>query len=180
MPDKMTLLQMEEARNTKYCCENSSGNLLFVWPRAASKVDLSDALQRYPEGESLYDLICRFVRRLRCPYFVKKSGKLDEAGFYTYACIDKNTWSNIRHNRTLPSKETLLKLVFALQLDRSEADLLLQKASNGLSDADPRDRIVMALLDIACYDIGEVYEVMEEYGKHGAKPFPNIYGDPPV
>lgn len=139
------------------------------------KPSLEQALLNHPKGESLYDTVLKYIARMRNPYFIKKSGKLDEAGFYTYARIDKNTWSNLRWGKTLPKKETLLKLIIALRLNMDEANKLMHKASNSLTDIDPRDRIIMALIDIRCYDIEDVYEILEDYGKNGAQPFKNIY-----
>lgn len=122
---------------------------------------------------SLYDYVReKMGRQVR---FVKKNGALDEAGFYAYARIDKSTWSGMRWNLRKPSKETLLKLVFALRLTESEAHELMKRGSNSLNEADPRDLIVLALLDIGCYDIEDVYDVLEEYGTNGAHPFKNIY-----
>ena len=69
--------------------------------------------------ESLYDFLCNQLRR---QHFVKKSGLLDEAGFYTYAQISSNTWSNIRWGNGNPSKETLLKLIIALKMDEDDVD----------------------------------------------------------
>lgn len=131
--------------------------------------------RRQEEQTSLYDFLCIWLEKRK---WIKKSGKLDEAGFYRYAQVDKNTWSNIRWNIGLPSKETLLKLVIALKMNEQEAGELMRKASNALNPLDPRDRIILALMDIRCYDILDVYDVLEEYGKHPSKPengFANIY-----
>lgn len=167
------MCQVEESINKIICGQKkdiSSSRRIYVY-----KVDLKASLEKYPEGESLYSMICRYIRRMRKPYFIKKSGKLDEAGFYTYARIDKSTWSNIRLNTKNPNKETLLKLILALQLNLEEAKALMNKASSSLTDTDPRDRIVMALIDCRCYTPEDIYEIMEEYGQNGAQPFKNIY-----
>lgn len=151
------------------------------WPVVTSKVDIQieQAIlareKRAEKAGTLYSYVCEKIRLQ--PRFVKKSGKLDEASFYVYAHIDKTTWSNLRWGLRLPSKETLLKLVFALRLDEEDARELMRRGSNSLNEADPRDRIVLALLDISCYDIHLVYEVLEEYGTNGAQPFKNIYAD---
>lgn len=131
--------------------------------------------KRAEASGTLYTYVCAMI--LRQPRFVKKSGKPDESGFYAYARIDKTTWSNLRWGLRIPSKETLLKLVFALRLKEDEARELMTRGSNSLNDSDPRDRIVLALLDIGCYDIESVYDVLEEYGTNGAHPFKNIYAD---
>lgn len=122
---------------------------------------------------SLYSYVQEQMRRQ--VRFVKKNGALDEAGFYAYARIDKSTWSGLRWNLRNPSKETLLKLVFALRLTEAEANELMKRGSNSLNESDPRDLVVLALLDIGCYDIEDVYDVLEEYGTNGAHPFKNIY-----
>lgn len=122
--------------------------------------------------ESLYDFLCNQLRR---QHFVKKSGLLDEAGFYTYAQISSNTWSNIRWGNGNPSKETLLKLIIALKMDEDDVDVLMKLGHNELKLSDPRDRVILALMDIHCYDIYTVYDVLEEYGQHGAQQFSNIY-----
>lgn len=172
---KPMLVNVEESLNVSYqedrCLEKGIECKRINSPR----VDLSEVIKKYPEGESLYEIACRYIKRMRSPYFVKKNGKLDEAGFYTYACIDKNTWSNIRWNKTVPQKETLLKLIIALKLNMEEAEAFMNKGSNSLTDTDPRDRIIMALIDIRCYDIGEVYHILKEYGENGPQPFKNIY-----
>lgn len=131
--------------------------------------------RRQEEQKSLYDFLCVWLEKRK---WIKKSGKLDEAGFYKYAMVDKNTWSNIRWNKGLPSKETLLKLIIALKMNEQEANELMRKGSNALNPLDARDRIILALIDIGCYDILDVYDVLEEYGKNPSKTencFENIY-----
>ena len=131
--------------------------------------------RRAAASGTLYTYVCGILQRQN--RFIKKSGKLDESGFYAYARIDKTTWSNLRWNLRIPSKETLLKLIFALRLNEADARELMTRGSNSLNEADPRDRIVLALLDVGCYEIEAVYEVLEEYGTRGAVPFRNIYAD---
>lgn len=124
--------------------------------------------------QTLYDYLCPFIRRKG---FVKKSGKLDEAAFYRSVDVDKTTWSDVRnHIRTL-SHEALLRTIFMLKMDESEANQMMQLASDALNPSDARDNLVLALLDIHCYNIADVAEAMEKYGKDGAHPFKNIYPD---
>lgn len=136
---------------------------------------LEEALQSRKGADtsgSLYEFLCE---QLKKQHFVKKSGLLDEAGFYTYAQISSNTWSNIRWGNGIPSKETLLKLIMGLKMDEDTAVRLMELGENELRLSDPRDRVILALIDIRCYDIYTVYDVLEEYGKCGAQPFSNIY-----
>lgn len=122
--------------------------------------------------DSLYRFLCK---QLEKRHFVKKSKLLDEAGFYTYAQISSNTWSNIRWGNGIPSKETLLKLIIALKMDEDDANELMRLGHNALKLSDPRDRVILALIDIRCYDIYTVYEVLEEYGQNRTNGFSNIY-----
>lgn len=139
--------------------------------QAAIEAALRNRINPNTDG-NLYEFLCE---QLRKQHFVKKSNLLDEAGFYTYAQVSSNTWSNIRWGNGIPSKETLLKLVIGLKMNEEDAEKLMYLGQNTLSLSDPRDRIILALIDIRCYDIYTVYDVLEEYGKRGARPFSNIY-----
>ena len=107
--------------------------------------------------------------------FLKKSGKTDEKKFYDYAQIDKNTWSNIRLKARGITKEGALKLVIALQLSEKEAQELLKKASWSFNKSDYRDRVIIALLHVRCFDPRKAAWLLEEYGKNERHPFRNIY-----
>lgn len=142
------------------------------------KVDISEALRNRQMGESLYSMILGFLERIEGTQFRRKSGGLNEAAFYKYARIEKNTWSNIRLGNTTPQKETMLKLVIALRLNEQEAVALLAKASYGFNDTDLRDMVILACIDTNCYEIETVYEILEEYADDGPgrlRRFRNIY-----
>lgn len=167
--DKKQMVRIEEALNR------------LADPRAMQKLDpeiqasIEDAIRNRIDLKAepqLYDFLCK---KLREQHFVKKSGLLDEAGFYTYAQISSNTWSNIRWGNGIPSKETLLRIIIALKLNENDANEVMRLGRNSLSLSDPRDRVILALIDIRCYDIYTVYDVLEEYGKYGARPFANIF-----
>lgn len=127
--------------------------------------------QRQNENEeTLYEFVCRHLRKRN---FVKKSGLLDEAGFYKYADIDRSTWSNLRYGE-IPTKTTLLKLIIGLRLNEEDAKTLMEKGSNALNILDKRDQVILGLIDARCYVIEDVYDVLEEFGENG-KVFKNIY-----
>lgn len=167
--DKKLMIKIEEYLNNL-----TQGNeVQKVDPdiHAALEEAIKNRTDANPE-ESLYVFLCK---QLRKQHFVKKSDLLDEAGFYTYAQISSNTWSNIRWGNGTPSKETLLKLIIALKMDEDDVKELMRLGHNELKLSDPRDRVILALMDIRCFDIYTVYEVLEEYGQHGAQRFRNIY-----
>lgn len=151
-----------------------------LYPDVVGKVDISEALSARKPGVSLYDSIMAYVRRLGCRSFQRKNGDINEASFYKYARIEKSSWSRIRLGEVLPQKETMLKLVIALRLNEEEAEGLLAKASLSFNDTDLRDMVILSCLDVGCYDIETVYEILEEYADNGpGKPrrFKNIYAD---
>ena len=79
---------------------------------------------------------------------------------------------------TLPQKETMLKLVIALRLNEADATKLLSKASCSFNDTDLRDMVILACIDVCCYDIETVYDILEEYADDGPnrpRRFKNIY-----
>lgn len=167
--DKKLLIRIEEALNRR------TPNCVMQKLDADIHGALEDAIKKRGDGqpeETLYSFVCK---KLKEQNFVKKSKLLDEAGFYTYAQISSNTWSNLRWGNGTPSKETLLKLIIGLRMNEADANKVMELGNNELRLSDPRDRLVLALIDIRCYDIYTVYDAMEEYGKHGAKPFANIY-----
>lgn len=136
---------------------------------------INSRLQAMEYEESLYDIVIRYIQRLNNENFFKKNGEVNDAAFYRYACIDKSTWSDIKYSQVLLKKKTLLKLIIALRLNEEEAEDLLRRGSSGFDPKDIRDQIILALIDIRCYEIEDVYEVLEEYRTKGSQKFQNIY-----
>lgn len=153
----------------------------FIGTQPAQKIDpkVKAMVQlRMAQGEketTLFERIEKYLRRLDNKNFYKKNGELNEAAFCRYAMIDKSTWSSLRYNLIVPKKKTLLKLVIALKLNEKEAEDLLHRGSNSFDMKDLRDQVILALIDIQCYNIEDVYEVLEEYRNHGTQSFENIY-----
>ena len=170
------LIQIEERVNRRF-------RTAFVSQTAEqadtlAKVDISGALSNRAQGESLYDTTLRYLRRLDRAEFRRKNCSVNEASFYKYARIEKSTWSHIRLGETLPQKETMLKLVIALRLNEADATKLLSKASCSFNDTDLRDMVILACIDVCCYDIETVYDILEEYADDGPnrpRRFKNIY-----
>ncbi|MCD8131337.1 MAG: hypothetical protein LUE16_08685 [Lachnospiraceae bacterium] len=200
MLKKELYIKIEEGIN-KYCYLRSSDSLEFFTGTSAeaestgdisslssgecvaAKIDrrvenaVTNRLQQQETQTTLYDLILHYIKRLGKSNFFFKNGEINAAAFYQYAQIDKSTWSQLKYGTATPKKETLLKLVIALQLSTDEAEKFMTKGSNSLNPNDPRDLVILALLDIKCYEIGDVYDVLEEYGKNGVRKFKNIYSD---
>lgn len=151
----------------------SSFSAQKVSPEIAHSI--AERQKRGAQEESLYDVIVRNIHRLHNPNFYKKNGDLNEAAFYRYAYIDKSTWSELHWGLTVPKKKTLLKLVIALHLNEEDASDLLHRGASSFDPKDLRDQIILALIELKCYDPGDVYDVLEEYRLHGTQKFENIY-----
>lgn len=172
--DTSVLLRVEEALVRRACREP-----VYDQPTHKVSPEISRLIeQRMAFGEkeaTLYEKIMEYIRRQNNPAFFRKNGEVKESGFYKYAYIDKSTWSELRWNLVVPKKKTLLKLVIALQLNEEEATDLMWRGSSSFNPKDMRDQIILALIDIRCYDPDMVYEVLEEYRLHGGQKIENIY-----
>lgn len=136
---------------------------------------VEDRRKKAEQEETLDEVIIRHIRRLNNRNFYRKNGELKESAFYKYAYIDKSTWSELRRKKIVPKKKTLLKLVIALRLNEEDAIDLLRRGSSSFDPRDMRDQIILALIELKCYNPDDVYEVLEEYRLHGPQPFENIY-----
>lgn len=170
------LVSIEERINKRrtyalYTCKSSA--FKKIDDRIVKAID--DRIMANKNCDTLYSAILMYLKRLNNPKYQRKNGEINEAAFYRDAFIDKSTWSDIRWGKIVPNKKTLLKLVIALRLSEEEANVLMALGSNSLNSSDPRDIVVLALIDIKCYDICDVYDVLEEYGKNGKEKFDNIY-----
>ena len=85
--------------------------------------------------------------------FIDQTGKTDTE-IYTRAGIDRKLFSKIRTNSAYhPSKRTLLALGLALELHKSDLDLLLQAAGYSLSKSETSDLVIQYFLEKSIYDI---------------------------
>ena len=68
---------------------------------------------------------------------------LKDADVYNKVGIHRKIFSDIRHKKNyLPSKETIIKIIFALELSIDDAQKLLSKAGYTLSKSNDFDLIV--------------------------------------
>lgn len=144
-----------------------------VDPMVARSIELR--MQRGEKESTLYEVIIGHIKQLNNPGFYRKNGELKESAFYKYAYIDKSTWSELRWNLITPKKKTLLKLVIALHLNEEAAIDLMHRGASSFDPKDLRDQIILALIELKCYNPDDVYDVLEEYRLHGTQKFENIY-----
>lgn len=147
----------------------------YTWKIDVTITDhIKHKLKTMEQEKTLYELVITYIQRLKDQRFLFKNGNVNGTAFARYACIDKSTWNDLCWGQALMSKKTLLKLVVALRLNEDEANDLMRRGSNSFDPKDIRDQIILALIDLRCYEIEDVYDVLEDYREKGHS-FKNIY-----
>ena len=83
---------------------------------------------------------------------------------YKRAHLDRRIFSKIRNEKGyMPSKKTVMAIVFAMKLDFKEANTLLARAGYFLSDARKEDVITAYFIENQIYDLYLINEVLDYY-----------------
>lgn len=83
---------------------------------------------------------------------------------YKKAGIDRRHFSKIRSNpKYRPSKNTVLALALALELNKIETDKLLSSAGYSLSDSDTSDLIIQFCIEKKIYNIHQVNYALDSF-----------------
>ena len=89
---------------------------------------------------------------------------LTEVEVYKKANLDRRLFSKIRKEKNyMPSKQTVLSLVIALELDSEEAKILLNRAGYQLTAGRKEDVIIEYFIENKIYDLFLINEVLEHY-----------------
>ena len=95
---------------------------------------------------------------------IDKTGKKDSE-VYKKAGIDRRLFSKIRSNMEYtPAKKTVIALCLALELPRTDADLLMSSAGYSLSRADDFDLAIAFCIEKKEYDFLNINEVLDHFG----------------
>ena len=86
------------------------------------------------------------------------------ADVYNKANISRQLWSSIISEKSNPSLNVCLKIVFAMKLNNHECKYLLKKAGYTLASSSKFALIIKYAIEYKIYDINEVNELLEEYG----------------
>lgn len=95
---------------------------------------------------------------------------MDERGYsknsdlYNKANISRQTWSLIISNKINPSLNSVLKIVFALELNNHECKFLLKKAGYTLASSSTYSLIIRYCIENRIYDLIKVNELLEKNG----------------
>ena len=96
-------------------------------------------------------------------YFIDKTNKKD-SDIYNKAFIDRRLFSKIRSDETYhPTKQTIISLGLALELNIEEFEKLLQSASYSLPKNNYFDLIIRFCIEEKIYNIIEVNTLLHEY-----------------
>lgn len=127
-------------------------------------LDFSDSVPK--KGSSLDDLLKNtddtFSDRL---FAVIDEKGINDVELYKKANLDRRLFSKLRNKTYKPSKNTILALILALELDMQEARDLLSFAGYNLAPNDKTDIIVSFFLEKQVYDIFTVNETLDRYGE---------------
>ena len=93
-----------------------------------------------------------------------KYGIENPADIYNKANISRQLWSSIISNKSNPSLNVCLKIVFAMKLNNHECKYLLKKAGYTLASSNRYSLIIRYAIENKIYDINKVNDLLEEYG----------------
>ena len=99
-------------------------------------------------------------------FSILRQEEIDEVEFYKKAEIDRKLFSKIRSNRDYsPSKDTVIKVIFALKADLELAEELLRSAGYSFSSTIMRDVIIKYFVRHNIYNKRRLDEVLDHYGE---------------
>jgi hypothetical protein len=104
--------------------------------------------------KTLQELLFSFIdkREVKDSYVYKKAG------------IDRKLFSKIRSSSDYrPSKNTIIALALALELNEDEFDELLESGGYSLSDSDTSDLVIKFCLEKKIYDVMQVNECLDYF-----------------
>ena len=93
-----------------------------------------------------------------------KHGYNKNSDLYKKANIDRQYWSLIISGKRKPSLQTVIKIVFALELDNHECKYLLKKAGYTLASSSEYSLIIRYFVENKIYDLDRLNEHLLKYG----------------
>ena len=87
-----------------------------------------------------------------------------DSGLYKKANISRQLWSSIISGKSMPGLNTLLKIVFTLQLNNKECKYLLKKAGFTLASNSKFSLIIRYCIENQIYDLFVVNQYLEDNG----------------
>lgn len=98
-------------------------------------------------------------------YKMMNKYKVDSvSSLYNKANISRQLWSSIVSEKSNPSLNVCIKIVFALKMNNSECKLLLKKAGYTLASSSKYSLIIRYAIENNNYSLNELNEMLSIYG----------------
>lgn len=121
--------------------------------KRAGSIDLDSYLNENNNDEKFQELLFKYI----------DERELKDSDVYNKVHIDRRLFSKIRNEKYHPSKETVLLLCFALELNEEELDELLASASYTLPKNNVYDLIIRFCFVEGIYNLKDVNELLDSY-----------------
>lgn len=93
-----------------------------------------------------------------------KYGVKNASNLYNSAHISRQLWSSIISEKSNPSLNVCIKIVFALKMSNSECKLLLKKAGYTLASSSKYSLIIRYFIESKNFDLNDLNRTLIEYG----------------
>ena len=120
---------------------------------------LKEYIARHTKNEEKSCCFAKYIEDLKNAHGIKKDPEI-----YKRANITKQNWSSFMSGKSEPSIETLLKVVFAMELTNHECKYLLKKMGFTLSSSSKFSLIIRYCIENKIYDLYDVNKLLEENG----------------
>lgn len=160
-------VEMAEPVALPECLQEDDASIAAPRPFVAANIRMPGAPSR--AGATLDAEIAQLVATLDAPFSTTLLALIDARGMtdaevYHRANISRQLFSKIRGNESYrPSKQTVVALAIALELDMSATQDLLARAGFTLSKSSKFDVIVRFFIERGIYDLFQLNEVLFAY-----------------
>ena len=120
---------------------------------------LKEYITRHTKNVEKSCCFAKYIEDLKNVHGIKKDTEI-----YKRANITKQNWSSFMSGKSEPSIETLLKVVFAMELTNHECKYLLKKMGFTLSSSSKFSLIIRYCIENKIYDLYDVNKLLEENG----------------
>ncbi len=121
--------------------------------KRAGSFDLDNYINENNNDDKFQELLFKYI----------DSKELKDSDVYNKVHIDRRLFSKIRNEKYHPSKETVILLGLALELNEKELDELLASAAYTLPKNNVYDLIIRFCFVEGIYDLKEVNELLDSY-----------------
>lgn len=97
-------------------------------------------------------------------YYLMDKYKFDSVSLYNKANISKQLFSSVISNKSKPSINFIIKIVFAMHLNNHECKYLLKKANFTLSSNSNYSLIIRYFIESNNYNLYDLNEALIKYG----------------